>query len=89
VLLSVRCFTRADAELADAQSEERETTMSEDTPRRSAQIIRFPEGGRAALASRRGPALRPLDLVPARAANVSCGAWYHEDAIRDAEKPRR
>jgi len=65
--------------------------MSEEIQPKSAQIFQFPVGGRAALAARRVTPARPVDLVPARSANVACGSsWYHEDAIRDAElAPKR
>jgi hypothetical protein len=66
--------------------------MSEEIQPKSAQIFQFPVGGRAALGVRRAAhAVRPADLMPARAANVACGTcWYHEDAVRDAEPaPKR
>jgi hypothetical protein len=56
--------------------------------RESAQIYKFPEGGRAAIAGRR-ERTQPVvaDGVPVRTARLVVGKnWYHDEAIQiDAE----
>ncbi|GLK73975.1 DUF2735 domain-containing protein [Ancylobacter dichloromethanicus] len=51
------------------------------TRRESAQIVQFPVGGRAGLATRRP------DLLSSEALKVSprvnFGSWYHEEAIKE------
>ena len=51
------------------------------TPRESAQIVPFPVGGRAGLASRRQEPLTSevLNVSP----RVMIGSWYHEEAIKE------
>ena len=67
----------------------RETTMDEGAQRKSAQIIQFPVGGRVSAGARRAGAVRSVDLMPVRAANVACASgWYHEEAIKE-ETPKR
>jgi len=56
----------------------------------TAKIYQFPQGGRAALADRRDPAKRVVEFAKARAATVAAGdCWYHEEAIREADRPRK
>lgn len=50
--------------------------------RTSAQIVQFPTGGRAGLASR-AAALRQANEIPAHVANIAFGSWYHEEAVRE------
>jgi hypothetical protein len=76
--------------IADARSQERETAMSEETQRKSAQIFQFPAGGRATLSTRREAAKPVDDLNTARFAKVAFGSsWYHEEAIQEADKARK
>lgn len=60
--------------------------MTTNLNRASATIYQFPVGGRAGLAGHR-EAVNP----PAQRANeiATSGAWYHEEAIRDAELTRK
>ena len=69
--------------------------MTENTPRDSAKIYKFPLGGRAGLAIRRdiqrdGPASVSTFKPAPVAAPVASGSWYHDEAIRqDAEQARK
>jgi hypothetical protein len=57
---------------------------------RTARIYQFPEGGRAALASRRDEAKRAVEFAQARTAKVAVGdCWYHEEAIRESDRPQK
>jgi len=64
--------------------------VSPDVSRPSARIIPFPAGGRRALAKDRAP-MQPasethiLQVSPQVAPQVSFGAWYHDEAIRDSK----
>ena len=56
----------------------------------TATIYQFPKGGRAALASRRDDDKHVVEFVQAHAAKVAVGdCWYHEEAIREADRPRK
>ncbi|MEG6510021.1 DUF2735 domain-containing protein [Methyloligella sp. 2.7D] len=58
--------------------------MTANSPRESAKIIQFPTGGRAAL-GRHTATNQTEDFATTRVAKVaSGGAWYHDEAIRDA-----
>ncbi len=49
-----------------------------------ATILQFPLGGRAGFLARHEP------LVPApQAPVVDVNGWYHEEAIREAEQPKK
>jgi len=65
-----------------------EPNMTTNSDRASAQIIQFPVRGRFAVASQNNekPAISASAL---RVANVAIGgAWYHDEAIREAERAR-
>lgn len=64
--------------------------MTSISNRETAKIYQFPAGGRAAIRSGR-PLVKPIDELQAAAASkaVVGGSWYHEEAIRDAEPPRK
>jgi hypothetical protein len=53
--------------------------------RESADIIQFPVGGRAGLARRERPEAVEHDYA-SHANMTSGGAWYHEEAIREANR---
>lgn len=56
----------------------------------TATIYQFPKGGRAALANRRDEAKRVAEFAQARIAKVAVGdCWYHEEAIREADRPHK
>ncbi|MGE0035859.1 MAG: DUF2735 domain-containing protein [Xanthobacteraceae bacterium] len=56
----------------------------------TARIYQFPRGGRAALADRRDDAKRVAEFAQARTAKVAAGdCWYHEEAIREADRLRK
>ena len=61
--------------------------MTANSNRGSAKIYQFPAGGRAGLVSR-GDAARPVEeFAASRVARVASGsAWYHEEAVRSAER---
>jgi Protein of unknown function (DUF2735) len=55
----------------------------------TAKIYQFPRGGRAGLTSGRYEA-KPMDEFALRTANVVAGgAWYHEEAVREAAHTRK
>jgi hypothetical protein len=60
--------------------------MTTNQTRETATIYQFPVGGRAGLAGRRKAADQAAAPVNAIALGSS---WYHEEAIRDAELPRK
>jgi hypothetical protein len=64
--------------------------MTANSYRGSAKIYQFPAGGRAALGAPRFEA-RPAEAFAAlRVAKVaSGGAWYHEEAVQEAERTRK
>lgn len=56
----------------------------------TAKIFQFPQGGRAALADPRDQGKRVVEFAQARTAKVVMGdCWYHEEAIREADRPRK
>jgi hypothetical protein len=62
-----------------------EIDMTANSRQGSAKIYQFPAGGRAGLGGRRKGA-KPAEDTTARMPKVtSGGAWYHEQAIREAE----
>jgi hypothetical protein len=55
----------------------------------TAKIYQFPKGGRAGLNSGRYQA-KPADAFGQAVANItSGGAWYHEEAVREADHARK
>ena len=64
------------------------TTTSFD--RGSAKIYQFPARGRMTAGEPREKAKSAADLALQRACEAACdSAWYHEDAIREAEQARK
>ncbi|MGZ8417303.1 MAG: DUF2735 domain-containing protein [Methyloceanibacter sp.] len=70
--------------------------MTANTDRGSATIYQFPAGGRAGLGMRAGLGIRRAELksvenfAAPRIAKVAAGsAFYHEDALQDAEPARK
>lgn len=56
----------------------------------SAKIYEFPKGGRASLTSRReDPKSAAVPVAPRFADAAFGGSWYHEEAVRDAERPTK
>lgn len=53
--------------------------------RESAEIIQFPAGGRAGLERRERQAISEPGYAP-YVETASGGAWYHEEAIREANR---
>jgi uncharacterized protein DUF2735 len=75
-----------DALRIDTQSE-MERAMTANSNRGSAKIYQFPAGGRAGLAGRNDAARPVAEFAPSRVAKVASGsAWYHEEAVQDAER---
>lgn len=62
-------------------------TMTLDRP--SAEIYQFPARGRFAAANRDRSDSVPGTAAPQLAATAFGGNWYHEEAIREAERARR
>ena len=61
--------------------------MTTDVSQRSAQIIRFPVGGRRALAVRREETHTAIETkLPRASASAIGGAWYHEAAIQESKR---
>jgi hypothetical protein len=66
-----------------------EKTMTASSFGGTAKIYQFPKGGRAGLSAGRYET-KPADEFALRVATVaSGGAWYHEEAVREAEHPRK
>jgi hypothetical protein len=58
------------------------------SPQRTAMIIQFPVGARAIGGGRRDESKSAAHFMPQRVVKVaSGGAWYHEEAIREDERP--
>lgn len=56
----------------------------------SAKIYEFPKGGRAGLTSRReDPKNLNVPTVPRFADAAFGSSWYHEEAVRDADRPNK
>lgn len=62
--------------------------MNTNQSRESARIYQFPAGGRSALGGKRRDEFKPATAqLSARVNEVACGdGWYHEAAIREAER---
>ena len=64
--------------------------MTANSFRGSAKIFQFPAGGRAALSGRPYEVKQGEAFATLRVAKVaSGGAWYHEEAVQEAEPPRK
>ena len=64
--------------------------MTASSYRESAKIYQFPSGGRAALGGRRDEAKTVESFAGPRISRVSSGAaWYHEEAVQNAERARK
>jgi hypothetical protein len=61
--------------------------MTTSFPREPAKIYQFPARGRFAAVRQHDQA--ESTMMSPRAAKISFGAWYHEEAIRDAEQGRK
>ena len=58
--------------------------MTENFPRESAKIYKFPARGRFAV---EGSRTDESDSASARIPRTACGsAWYHDEAIQDADR---
>jgi hypothetical protein len=67
-----------------------EISMSTTLNQGSARIYQFPAGGRAALGGKRREEFKPVaDQTSVRVSEAASGSgWYHEAAIREAERTR-
>ncbi|AXK80199.1 DUF2735 domain-containing protein [Pseudolabrys taiwanensis] len=65
--------------------------MTTNVHRESAKIYAFPARGRfASGASYERPSTDDKRMVPSRAVAAALGsAWYHEEALRDADRTRK
>jgi hypothetical protein len=64
--------------------------MTASSYRESATIYYFPKGGRAAQGGRRDEANAAETLAASRIARAAYGgAWYHEEAVQQAERARK
>jgi Protein of unknown function (DUF2735) len=67
-----------------------ETQMTARSFEGTAKIYQFPTGGRAGQGGRRNQVIPANDYPMPRHATVASGsAWYHEEAIREAERVRK
>lgn len=56
----------------------------------SAKIYEFPKGGRAGLADRREEARGVAPSTAPRFADIAFGgSWYHEEAVREGDRPTK
>jgi hypothetical protein len=64
--------------------------MTTNFPGESAKIFQFPARGRFAAADSRDQSESAKNLMSPRVAKITFGgAWYHDAAIQDAERPRQ
>jgi hypothetical protein len=65
-----------------------EISMNTNHGQESARIYQFPAGGRAALGGKRYDEFKPAVAQASSHVNeaVCSGSWYHEEAIREAER---
>ena len=64
--------------------------MTTDFQRGSAKIYQFPTRARSPVAGNRDDAKPVTSVTPLKVANAPFdGAWYHEEAVREAELPRK
>jgi hypothetical protein len=64
--------------------------MTTSHDRGSAEIYQFPPRGRFAAGSQRDDSKSVAGLASPRVIMTACGGnWYHEEAIRDAERARK
>ena len=76
--------------LSPRRKREWRRTLTASAYRESATIYQFPKGGRAALGGRRDEANAAETLAVSRIARAaSGGAWYHEEAVQQAERARK
>jgi hypothetical protein len=69
----------------------KEISMNTNHGQESARIYQFPAGGRAALGGKRYDEFKSPTALQAssRVIEAACsGSWYHEEAIREAERER-
>lgn len=64
--------------------------MTENTHRLTAKIYQFPSGGRSGLTTRRETYKPAGEVIPEVTPRVAIGgSWYHEEAIREADKSHK
>ena len=64
--------------------------MATSVPQGSAQIFTFPPRGRYAVGDANPAQNRPAKLTTPQAVIVgTSGAWYHDEAVQDAERVRK
>jgi Protein of unknown function (DUF2735) len=62
--------------------------MTTNVLQRSAQIFKFPPRGRFATGGNDSALNKPA-LFTQQAVIAASGAWYHDEAVRDEEQPRK
>jgi hypothetical protein len=64
--------------------------MATNVPQGSAQIFKFPPRGRFATEGNKSAQNRPANFTTQQTAIV-CGAaaWYHDEAVREDDQPRK
>jgi hypothetical protein len=64
--------------------------MTTNVPQGSAQIFTFPPRGRFAVGGADSAQNKPANFTTHHAVIVGAGgAWYHDEAVRDDEPPRK
>ena len=63
--------------------------MTTSHDRGSAEIYQFPPRGRFVVAGRRDESEPASGIAMSRLTSAFGGNWYHEEAIRDAERARK
>ena len=63
--------------------------MTEDLHRHSAAIYQFPAGGRAGVGGRRDLATPAEEFAAPRVTKAVSSAWYHDEAIEEANRVRK
>jgi hypothetical protein len=64
--------------------------MTTNVPQGSAQIFKFPPRGRFAVGGADSAQNKPANFTTQQAVIAAAGgAWYHDEAVREAELPRK
>lgn len=63
--------------------------MTTNAPQGSAQIFTFPPRGRFAIGGTDSAHNKPALFTQQAVIAAASGAWYHDEAVRDDEQPRK
>src|SRR5262245_11443000 len=82
-----RTATRVNERDSNDKQISKDETMTTNSPQASAKVYTFPARGRFALDDKRDDAKPAINVTLPRFAKLAVGgAWYHEQAIQDAQR---